>query len=104
MPQVPIYEGFQVASDRLPFSPLSTTDMPDIAGSQSRMMGESLFDLGNAAQKVALQVKQEINETITRKNDREFAEGIRGVLHDPEKGFMPTVNDITSNPKDLKFV
>ena len=88
MPQVPIYEGFQVAADRLPFSPLSTTDMPDIAGSQSRMMGESLSDMGNAAQKVALQVKQEINETITRKNDREFAEGIRGVLHDREKGFL----------------
>ena len=88
MPQIPIYPGFQVAADRLPFSPLSTTDMPDIAGAHSRMMSEALFDMGNAAQKIALQVKQEINETITRKNDREFAEGIRGVLHDPEKGFM----------------
>ena len=55
MPQIPLYQGFQVAADRLPFSPLSTTDMPDIAGSQSRMMGEALFDMGNAAQKVALQ-------------------------------------------------
>lgn len=88
MPQVPLYNGFQVTPNSMPQTRLTAPEMPDVAGEQAQQLGQGLSKLGQHIGAIALGMQREANATAAKDIDTQVTSELNDRLYNPESGFM----------------
>lgn len=91
MPRVPTYDSFQAAPGALSGGHFDAPTMPDVAGRQTKELGQGLLQAGIGLRTLAEKLQLETDEATTKEQDNALAEQIRTILHSPEGGYLNTL-------------
>lgn len=92
MARLPTYDNFRVAPQggqpaQLP-AHSGGMEAATLAGRQMQHMGRALAGAGDAMAAIALDRQKDVNEGVTRAADVKLADAMRGIMFDPEQGFL----------------
>ena len=87
MPRVPSYDSFQVAPTAQPQTRFTSTDTPDIAGTQARQFGDGMMNAGRAVGSIALDMQAQANQLRVDDALNKAKEESLRLTYDKDAGF-----------------